>query len=123
MPIPYKMDYAIEKTLRAPGVREQRALKVLTGLELTADEATFFWPRILDHKWYMSERLGRDVGLRVAAVDYFENVWSENLWTARRPERGLRAALKAVFGQQQVGGETSVAAFESALQGTQSLAH
>ena len=120
MPIPYKLDHVIEQTLQIPGVREQRALKVLTGLELSKDEATFFWPRILDHKWYMSERLGRDVGLKVAAVDYFENVWSENLWTPRRTG-GLRALFYLIFGEPAVG-ETSVAAFESALQGTRSLA-
>lgn len=118
MPIPYRMDDIIEKTLKTPGVREQRALKVLTGLELSKDEAGFFWPRILDHKWYMSERLGRDVGLRVAAVDYFENVWSENLWTPRRSKRSL---FKLIFGEQVIG-ETSVAAFEGALQGTRTLA-
>jgi hypothetical protein len=121
MPIPYKLDHVIETTLKTPGVREQRALKVLTGLELAKDEASFFWPRILDHKWYMSERLGRDVGLRVAAVDYFENVWSENLWTPRRQTGGLRAMFRAIFGEQAVG-ETSVAAFERALAGTRSLA-
>ena len=120
MPIPYKLDHVIEQTLNTPGLREQRALKVLTGLELNKGEATFFWPRILDHKWYMSERLGRDVGLRVAAVDYFENVWSENLWQPRR-KGALRSLFEAVFGEGAVG-ETSVAAFESALSGTRSLA-
>ena len=120
MPIPYKLDHVIEETLNAPGVREQRALKVLTGLELGKDEATFFWPRILDHKWYMSERLGRDVGLRVAAVDYFENVWSEKLWQPRR-KSVLRSLFETIFGEEAVG-ETSVAAFESALHGTRSLA-
>jgi len=120
MPIPYKLDHVIEQTLHTPGVREQRALKVLTGLEINKDEASFFWPRILDHKWYMSERLGRDVGLRVAAVDYFENVWSENLWQPRR-KGVLRSLFETVFGEEAVG-ETSVAAFESALHGTRSLA-
>jgi Domain of unknown function (DUF4032) len=120
MPIPYKLDHVIEQTLNAQGGREQRALKVLTGLELAPAEASFFWPRILDHKWYMSERLGRDVGLRVAAVDYFENVWSENLWKPHR-RRALRTLFEMIFGEQAVG-ETSVAAFESALHGTRSLA-
>ena len=32
------------------------------------------WRGILDHKWYLSERIGRDVGIRTAVVDYFENV-------------------------------------------------
>ena len=121
MPIQYQLDHVIEKTLKTPGVRQQRALKLLTGLELTPDEASFFWPRLLDHKWYMSERLGRDVGLRVAAIDYFENVWSENLWQPRPQAGPLRSLFHLIFGEQAVG-ETSVAAFESALHGTRSLA-
>ena len=32
------------------------------------------WRAVLDHKWYVSERVGRDVGLKTAVVDYFENV-------------------------------------------------
>jgi len=73
MPIPFKLDYVIERTL-AKTPREQQALKQLTGITVTAAEARTAWPRILDHKWYVSERLGRDVGLRVAAIDYFENI-------------------------------------------------
>jgi hypothetical protein len=52
----------------------KRALRKLAGVRLSEREARAAWPRILEHKWYMGERLGRDVGLRVAAVDYFENV-------------------------------------------------
>ena len=32
------------------------------------------WPRILLHKWLMSEKLGRDVGLRIACIDFLENI-------------------------------------------------
>jgi hypothetical protein len=42
-------------------------------------EARALWPRILEHKWFLSERLGRDVGLRVAAIDYLENIEREIL--------------------------------------------
>ena len=49
-------------------------LRKLAGVKLSAATAEAIWPRVLDHKWYLSERLGRDVGLRVAAVDYFENI-------------------------------------------------
>lgn len=52
----------------------RRTLKKLAGVKLSEREARAAWPRIMEHKWYMGERLGRDVGLRVAAVDYFENV-------------------------------------------------
>lgn len=75
MPIPFKLDYVIEETL-AETVNEHRLLTELTGIKVAEDEARLAWPRILDHKWYVSERLGRDVGLRVAAIDYMENIWS-----------------------------------------------
>ena len=54
--------------------RLRRSLRELAGVKLSAREASAAWPQVLEHKWYMGERLGRDVGLRVAAVDYFENV-------------------------------------------------
>ena len=73
MPIPFKLDYVIEKTLAGEG-STRRTLKALTGIKLSAGEARRIWPRILEHKWYISERLGRDVGLRVAAIDYLENI-------------------------------------------------
>ena len=55
------------------GVRS--LLGKLTGLKLSRAFAQDVWPQMLEHKWYLSERLGRDVGLRVAAVDFFENVF------------------------------------------------
>jgi len=73
MPIPFKLDYVIEKV--AEDRSERQAIKKLTGIKLCASEAAAVWPRILEHKWYISERLGRDTGLRVAAIDYFENIY------------------------------------------------
>lgn len=61
---------AVEESAR----RLRRSLRKLAGVELSASEARAVWPSVLEHKWYLGERLGRDVGLRVAAVDYFENV-------------------------------------------------
>lgn len=72
--IPFKLEHVIERTVGVASCEEQRLLKRLSGVRLSATEARTEWPRVLDHKWFMSERLGRDVGLRVAAVDYFENV-------------------------------------------------
>ena len=54
--------------------RLRRSLRQLAGVELSASDARTVWPSVLEHKWYLGERLGRDVGLRVAAVDYFENI-------------------------------------------------
>jgi hypothetical protein len=61
---------AVEQSAR----RLRRSLRQLAGVELSAREARDVWPSVLEHKWYLGERLGRDVGLRVAAVDYFENI-------------------------------------------------
>ena len=72
--IPFRLDYVIEKTTAEESCEEQKALKELAGVKLRPVEARVEWPRVLEHKWFMSERLGRDVGLRVAALDYFENV-------------------------------------------------
>ena len=35
--------------------------------------ATDAWLKILEHKWYLSEKLGRDVGVKVACLDFIEN--------------------------------------------------
>lgn len=61
---------AVEQSAR----RLRRELRRLAGVELSTAEARAVWPSVLEHKWYLGERLGRDVGLRVAAVDFFENV-------------------------------------------------
>ena len=72
--IPFKLDYVIERALQEPPSEEQGILKSLPGVKLSPAEARAEWPRVLEHKWFVSERLGRDIGLRVAAIDYFENV-------------------------------------------------
>ena len=45
-----------------------------SGTKFDPDIAADLWPRILQHKWLMSEKLGRDVGLRVACIDFLENM-------------------------------------------------
>lgn len=76
--IPFRLDYVIEQTLRvlnpARGRREQRIIRNLTGVRLSEPNAREAWSSILEHKWYLGERLNRDVGLRTAAVDYLENI-------------------------------------------------
>lgn len=39
--------------------------------------ATELWPNILQHKWILSERLGRDIGIKIACIDYIENIFSD----------------------------------------------
>ena len=46
-------------------------LKIFTNLDFEADEANEHWNNILTQKTLLSKRLKRDVGLRVAMLDYF----------------------------------------------------
>ncbi len=69
----YRLDYTIEKVLQQNKTNEQRFLQKFTDESFTKAEAKFLFEKISDHKWYVSERLNRDIGLAVAAVDYFEN--------------------------------------------------
>lgn len=72
--IPFRLEYVIERLHGEQDCAEQGLLKELAGVRLSAAEARAEWPRVLEHKWYVSERLGRDIGPRAAAIDYFENV-------------------------------------------------
>ena len=74
MPIPTPLEYVIERLRRHESEVERRRLRALAGVDVPAVQARELWPRLLDHKWFMSERMGRDVGLRVAAIDFFEHV-------------------------------------------------
>ncbi len=49
----------------------------LCQLDLPEVEAQKRWDEILKHKYWISEKLGRNVGIRVAALDYFYNVTQE----------------------------------------------
>ena len=46
----------------------------LSGARFEPDIAADLWPKILKHKWLLSEKLGRDVGFRIACIDFVENV-------------------------------------------------
>ena len=95
--IPFRLNYIIERTLREGACEEQEVLKELAGVRLKPEEARAEWPRVLEHKWFVSERLGRDVGLRVAALDYFENVRLPRHARTRHQarERGPRHTARA----------------------------
>jgi hypothetical protein len=104
-------------------LRDQaRLLKELVGVSISQSELRAVWPRLLEHKWFISERLGRDVGLRTAAVDYFENLMSpEELRSGTSRVRRIQIALRSIFPPAAPG--YSVGDFERAMRGTRSLAH
>lgn len=89
MPLSYESESPAASAPAEQGARWlRRELRRLAGVELSAREASAVWPSVLEHKWYLGERLGRDVGLRVAAVDFFENVHTAPRRAPSRPQRG-----------------------------------
>jgi len=64
-----------ENIMEAPSP-EMCASKIfeISGAKFDPDIAADLWPKILQHKWLLSEKLGRDVGLRTACVDFVENM-------------------------------------------------
>ena len=61
----YQLDYVVEEVLKNRPTKEQVVLRKLTGANFTKKEAEYIWERVVDHKWYIGERLKRDVGERV----------------------------------------------------------
>ena len=46
----------------------------MSGAEFEPDFAAELWSKIMDHKWLLSEKVGRDVGLRTSCIDFLENM-------------------------------------------------
>ena len=81
----YLVFYVFTQVLKENLTAEQKFLKGLAREDFSKAEAAYLWARINDHKWYVSEKLGRDIGVTVAAVDFFENIHpGENRLNNRR---------------------------------------
>ncbi len=48
----------------------------ISGHKIDPEQAADVWSQILQHKWVLSERIGRDVGLKIAGIDFIENIYS-----------------------------------------------
>ena len=71
--------YEMDATARFSGttdVAAQGLVEAMTGIVLPRQEAKIVLERIPDHKWLLSEQLGRDVGIKVAAIDLVENFYA-----------------------------------------------
>ncbi len=79
--IPFRQEYAFDKMARNEFGFQRSALQVYTGKRISASEADRLLQKIADHKWYVSESVGRDVGFHVAAIDFVENIYQP---TARK---------------------------------------
>ncbi len=65
----------LDSITRESGVEASSALLlILTNLPFDEEEARRHWEAILDHRHQLSLALARDVGVRVAAMDYFMHV-------------------------------------------------
>ncbi|MEN6441881.1 MAG: AAA family ATPase [Syntrophobacter sp.] len=55
---------------------EESASKIfeMSGLKFPPEAAADLWAKILQHKWLLSEKVGRDVGYRTACIDFLENM-------------------------------------------------
>lgn len=77
----YPLDYVVDEVKKNEPSKEQLLLKKYAGSYYTKEEAGYIWERVLDHKWYIGERLKRDVGFRVATVDFIENFYDEKMFS------------------------------------------
>jgi transitional endoplasmic reticulum ATPase len=55
---------------------EECASKIfeLSDAKFEPEIAQDLWSKILQHKWLLSEKVGRDVGFRTACIDFLENM-------------------------------------------------
>ncbi len=74
------IEQAGQDTDKLPAAKEKHEdfyrslLQALMNLSFPEEEAKQHWKEIVKHKWYMSEQLRRNLGIRVAALDYFQNI-------------------------------------------------
>lgn len=70
-----KIIHKFEKIKNEKGISPYSALfLILTHLPFEESEAKRHWEAVLQHRKEMVERIGRDVGFRVALFDYFINL-------------------------------------------------
>jgi diguanylate cyclase (GGDEF)-like protein len=96
------------------------AIYYLTRKNLPQDEAAILWHGLLRHRQEMKQALGRDVGLRVAAADYFVNINQqvkrplilESELVQRQDQNALTDALTGLYNRrffnQLLGKEMSI---------------
>ncbi|MBD3393057.1 MAG: diguanylate cyclase [Chitinivibrionales bacterium] len=65
---------AITQLGKREGAYYRDLIFALVHIRLPEEEARRDWQEILKHKYSMSEALGRNVGIHVAALDYYTNI-------------------------------------------------
>ena len=67
-------EYNLDTLGKKPGTYYRDIIFALLQIRLPEDEAKRDWKEMLKHKFIMSEKLGRNVGIHVAALDYYTNI-------------------------------------------------
>lgn len=70
------LNFTVVRTPETKYSDAQIFLQEFTGNSFSRADAEIIWSKVIDHKWYVSEDLRRDVGLRVAAVDFVDNFYA-----------------------------------------------
>ncbi|MFT3746010.1 MAG: hypothetical protein QM785_17200 [Pyrinomonadaceae bacterium] len=104
----YNLQFASDTPIdQVPGMGRS-LLQVYTGSRISEMEADRLLRRIADHKWHISEKLNRDVGFHVAAIDYVENFYQPQpvespLWTfLRNTGEAIKTAFTKYFTARSV---------------------
>jgi diguanylate cyclase (GGDEF)-like protein len=66
-------EYLLDSIGKKPGTYYREIIFALIQIRLPEEEAKHDWKEILKHKYILSEKLGRNVGIHVATLDYFTN--------------------------------------------------
>jgi diguanylate cyclase (GGDEF)-like protein len=65
---------ALDTLGKKPGTYYRDIIFALIQIRLPEEEAKRDWKEILKHKFLISEKLGRNVGIHVATLDYYTNI-------------------------------------------------
>ncbi|MCS7228214.1 MAG: diguanylate cyclase [Endomicrobia bacterium] len=71
---PKEVKDKVEQLISAEKNFYSNLLYGLVSEEFEEETAKQLWFEILKHKWEISQKLGRNVGIRVATLDYLENI-------------------------------------------------
>lgn len=67
-------EYLLESIGKKPGTYYRDLIFAIIQIRLPEEEAKRDWKDILMHKYLLSEKLGRNVGIHVATLDYYTNI-------------------------------------------------
>ncbi|HLV31714.1 MAG TPA: diguanylate cyclase [Chitinispirillaceae bacterium] len=67
-------EYLLDSIGKKPGTYYRDLILALIQIRLPEDEAKRDWKEVLKHKYLLSEKLGRNVGIHVATLDYYTNI-------------------------------------------------